>query len=333
MEDILVTGVTGFIGSHTCVELLENGYNVIGIDNFYNSDKEVLYNIEKITGKRIKFYEGNILDYALLSRIFSENKINCVIHFAAYKAVGESVNKPIEYYYNNLCGTIEILRCMKEFLCKKFIYSSSATVYGKDNPIPYLEHFKKSATNPYGYTKVMVEQILSDICVSDKDFSCVMLRYFNPIGAHKSYLIGENPKGIPNNLMPYICDVATGKRDFLNVFGNDYNTVDGTGIRDYIHVVDLARGHVLAMEYVLRSKGNIGINLGTGKGTSVLELVDAFERVSGKKININICGRRDGDIDEFYADTTKAKEVLGWEATYGIDEMCRDSFNYINNKD
>lgn len=332
MGNILVTGVTGFIGSHTSVELLENGYNVIGIDNLYNSDKDVLDNIEKITGKRVKFYEGDILDYSLLSKIFSENKIDCVIHFAAYKAVGESVQKPIEYYHNNLSGTIEILRCMKEFSCKKFIYSSSATVYGQDNPIPYLEHFKKSATNPYGYTKVMVEQILSDICVADKDFSCVMLRYFNPIGAHKSYLIGENPKGVPNNLMPYICDVAVGKREFLSVFGDDYNTVDGTGVRDYIHVVDVAKGHVRAMEYVLKSKGDIGINLGTGKGTSVLQLVSAFERVSGRKINVKICGRRDGDIDEFYADTTKAKEVLGWEAKCGIDEMCEDSFNYIKNR-
>lgn len=332
MKNILVTGVTGFIGSHTSVELLESGYNVVGIDNLYNSDLHILDRITDITGKKVKFYEGDILDYSILRKVFSDNNIDCVIHFAAYKAVGESVEKPLEYYHNNLVGTIELLRCMKEFNCKKFIYSSSATVYGKENPIPYLEHFKKSATNPYGYTKVMVEQILSDICVADKEFSCVMLRYFNPIGAHKSSLIGENPKGIPNNLMPYICDVAIGKRDFLNVFGNDYNTIDGTGVRDYIHVVDLAKGHVEAMKYVLKSKGGIGINLGTGKGTSVLELVKCFEKVSGRKINVKICERRDGDIDEFYADTTKAKEVLGWEAKFNIEDMCLDSWNYIKTK-
>ncbi len=329
MKNILVAGATGFIGSHTCVELLENGYNVIGIDNFYNSDKGVLDNIEKITGKSIKFYEGDILDYSFLREVFLNNKIHSVIHFAAYKAVGESVSKPLEYYHNNLSGTIELLRVMKEFRVKNFIYSSSATVYGKDNPIPYLEDYKKSSTNPYGYTKVMVERICEDICLSDKDFSAVMLRYFNPIGAHKSYLIGEDPKGIPNNLMPYICDVSIGKREYLNVFGNDYNTVDGTGVRDYIHVVDVARGHVKAFEYALKSKGFIGINLGTGKGTSVLELVHAFEKVSGRKINIKISPRRDGDIGEFYADTKKAKEVLNWEAKYSVEEMCRDSWNYI----
>ncbi len=329
MKNILVTGATGFIGSHTSVELLENGYNVIGIDNLYNSDKDVLSSIEYITGKSVKFYEGDILDYSILKKIFLENNIDCVIHFAAFKAVGESVEKPLDYYYNNVSGTLNILNCMREFNCKKFIYSSSATVYDKDNPIPYLEHYKKSATSPYGYTKVMVEQILFDIYVSDKDFSCVMLRYFNPIGAHKSGLIGENPKGVPNNLMPYICDVAISKREFLNVFGNDYNTVDGTGVRDYVHVVDIARGHLEAMKYVLISKGNIGINLGTGKGTSVLELVECFERVSGKKINIRICGRRDGDIDEFYADTTKAREILGWESRFDIEDMCLDSWNYI----
>ncbi|BAK80844.1 UDP-glucose 4-epimerase GalE [Candidatus Arthromitus sp. SFB-rat-Yit] len=329
MKNILVTGATGFIGSHTSVELLENGYNVIGIDNLYNSYKDVLLKIEKITKKSIKFYEGDILDYTLLKKIFKENRIDCVIHFAALKAVGESVEKPMEYYYNNVSGTLNVLNCMKEFDCKNFIYSSSATVYDKDNSIPYLENYKKSATSPYGYTKIMIEQVLNDIYVADNDFSCVMLRYFNPIGAHKSALIGENPKGIPNNLMPYICDVAMSKRKFLNVFGNDYDTIDGTGVRDYVHVVDVAKGHVEAMKYVLVSRGNIGINLGTGKGTSVLELVKCFEKVSGKKINFKICPRRDGDIGEFYADTNKAKEILGWESKFDIEDMCLDSWNYI----
>ena len=332
MKNILVTGVTGFIGSHTSVELLENGYEVIGIDNLCNSEIDVLDNITKITGKSIKFYQGDLLDSEILKKIFDENKIDCVIHFAAFKAVGESVLKPIEYYHNNLGGTLELLNVMKQYGCKKFIFSSSATVYGKDNPIPYLEHFEKSATNPYGYSKVMIEQILCDVCKADKEFGCVMLRYFNPIGAHKSGLIGENPKGIPNNLMPYICDVAIGKREYLSVFGNDYNTIDGTGVRDYVHVVDLAKGHVEAMKYVLDNNGEVAINLGTGTGTSVLQLVDTFEKVSGKKINVKICDRRDGDIDEFYADTKKAKEILNWTSKYGIEDMCRDSWNFIKLK-
>lgn len=332
MKKILVTGVTGFIGSHTAIELIKNGYEVIGIDNLYNSADEVIDKIKNITGHQIKFYEGNILNENDLRNIFSENKIDGVIHFAAYKAVGESVEKPLKYYHNNLCGTLELLRIMEEFNCNNFVFSSSATVYGKNNPIPYLEHFEKGATNPYGHSKVMIEQILSDICKVNKDFGCVMLRYFNPIGAHESGLIGENPKGIPNNLMPYICNVAIGKSEFLNVFGDDYNTKDGTGVRDYVHVVDLAVGHVLALDYVFKNKGEMAINLGTGKGTSVLELVKVFEDVSGEKINIKICERREGDIDEFYADTNKAKEILGWTSKYNLYDMCKDSWNFIKSK-
>lgn len=330
MRKILVTGATGFIGSHTIVELINSGYEVIGIDNLYNSDIEVLDKIKQITGKEIKFYKEDLIYGDALRNIFNENKIDGVIHFAAYKAVGESVQKPLKYYYNNLCGTLELLNVMEENNCNNLIFSSSATVYGKENPIPYLEHFPKGATNPYGHSKVMIEQIISDICKVNKNFGSVMLRYFNPIGAHESGLIGENPKGIPNNLMPYICNVAMGKFEFLNVYGNDYNTVDGTGVRDYVHVVDLAKGHVLALDYVFKNKGEMSINLGTGKGTSVLELVKVFEEVSGKKININICERRDGDIDEFYADVKKAKEILGWVSRYSVYDMCRDSWNFIN---
>lgn len=332
MKNILVTGITGFIGSHTTVELIKEGYEVIGIDNLYNSSMDVLDNIFKITGREIKFYENNLLDSNALRKIFSENKIDGVMHFAAFKAVGESVLKPVEYYHNNVGGTLELLKTMKEYDCKKFIFSSSATVYGEKNPIPYLEHFEKSATNPYGYSKIMIEQILSDICKSDEKFSCAMLRYFNPIGAHESGLIGEMPKGIPNNLMPYICDVAIGKREYLNVFGNDYETIDGTGVRDYVHVVDLSIGHVKAMNYIFKNFGDIAINLGTGKGTSVLQLVNAFEKVSGKHIKINICKRREGDIGEFYADTKKAKEILNWESKYSVEDMCRDSWNFIKDR-
>lgn len=334
MKNILVTGVTGFIGSHTCVELLDNDYIVIGLDNLYNSEVNVIDKISKITNKNLKFYECDLLNQKCVEKIFQENKIDAVIHFAALKAVGESVSFPLKYYTNNLSGTLNLLNVMEKFNCKKFIFSSSATVYGKNNPIPYLEHFEKSSTSPYGYSKVMIEQILSDICKSDKEFSSVMLRYFNPIGAHKSGLIGENPKGIPNNLMPYICDVAIGKRGYLNIFGNDYNTIDGTGVRDYIHVNDVAIGHVKSLEYVLRNTGEMALNLGTGKGTSVLQLVKIFEKVSGKKIEIRFCNRREGDIDEFYADVKKSREILNWSAKYSIEEMCRDSWNFItsNNK-
>lgn len=332
MKNILVTGITGFIGSHTAIELIKSGYNVIGVDNLYNSNIETLEKIYKITNKKVKFYEKDLLYFNDINIIFKENNIDGVIHFAAYKAVGESVIKPLEYYYNNLVGTLNLLKVMKENNCNKFIFSSSATVYGKNNPIPYLEDYPKSATNPYGYTKVMIEQMLEDISKANKEFSCAMLRYFNPIGAHESGLIGENPKGIPNNLMPYICEVAIGKRECLNVFGNDYNTVDGTGVRDYVHVVDLSNGHVKALEYILNTKGIISINLGTGKGTSVLQLINSFEQISGKNIKIKFCERRYGDIDEFYADNRKAKEILGWSPKYTIEDMCRDSWNFIKSK-
>lgn len=331
MANILVTGGAGFIGSHTCVELLEAGYDIVVMDNFSNSKPEALNRIKKITGKDFKFYQVDMLDFEGTSRIFKENKIDAVIHFAGLKAVGESCEKPLEYYHNNVGGTINLIRAMKENECKKIVFSSSATVYGMNNPIPYIETMPTSATNPYGYTKVMIEQILLDTAKADPDWSVSLLRYFNPIGAHESGLIGEDPNGIPNNLMPYIAQVASGKLSCLNVFGDDYDTVDGTGVRDYIHVVDLARGHLCAIKYVLEHKGADAVNLGTGKGTSVLELVHAFEKASGVKINYKIVGRRAGDIAEFYANTDKAKAVFGWSAEYGIDKMCEDSWNFTKN--
>lgn len=334
MKEILVTGGAGFIGSHTVVELINDGYEPIVVDDFSNSNAGVFDKIEDITGKAVKWYEGDVKRAEILDAIFSENNIEAVIHFAGFKAVGESVEKPLMYYDNNLISTIRLIEAMQKHNCKNFIFSSSATVYGPDNPIPYIETMPKSATNPYGYTKVMIEQILTDVCTADEEFSVVLLRYFNPIGAHPSGLIGENPNGIPNNLMPYICKVAVGKLPYLNVFGNDYNTIDGTGVRDYIHVVDLAKGHISALNYSLKNKGVNGVNLGTGKGTSVLEIVKAFEKASGKEIKYRIAPRRAGDIAEFYADTRKAKEVFGWEAQYGIDKMCEDSWRYISkNKD
>lgn len=331
MANILVTGGAGFIGSHTCVELLDAGYDIVVMDNFSNSKPEALNRIKKITGKDFKFYQVDMLDFEGTSKIFKENKIDAVIHFAGLKAVGESCEKPLEYYHNNVGGTINLIRAMKENDCKKIVFSSSATVYGMNNPIPYIETMPTSATNPYGYTKVMIEQILLDTAKADSEWSVSLLRYFNPIGAHASGLIGEDPNGIPNNLMPYIAQVASGKLSCLNVFGDDYDTVDGTGVRDYIHVVDLARGHLCAIKYVLEHKGADAVNLGTGKGTSVLELVRAFEKASGVKINYRIVGRRAGDIAEFYANTDKAKEVFGWSAEYGIDKMCEDSWNFTKN--
>lgn len=328
MSTILVTGGAGFIGSHTCVELLEAGYDVVIMDNFCNSKPEALNRIKQITGKDFKFYETDMLDYEGTSKIFKENKIDAVIHFAGLKAVGESCVKPVEYYHNNLSGTINLIRAMRENGCKRMVFSSSATVYGMNNPIPYVETMPTSATNPYGYTKVMIEQILIDTAKADSEWSVSLLRYFNPIGAHESGLLGENPNGIPNNLMPYIAQVAAGKLECLSVFGDDYDTVDGTGVRDYIHVVDLAKGHLCAVKYVLEHKGTEAVNLGTGKGTSVLQLVHAFEKASGKKINYKIVGRRAGDIAEFYANTDKAKAMFGWEAKYDIDKMCEDSWNF-----
>lgn len=328
MKNILVTGGTGFIGSHTSVKLIESGYNVIIADNFSNSGGEILTKIKEITGIYPKFYECDILDFDSMIRIFEENKIDAVIHFAGLKAVGESVKEPIKYYRNNVNGTVTLLRAMQEYECKKIVFSSSATVYGASNPVPYSEHFPVSSTNPYGSTKVMIEQILKDVYCSDNEWSISLLRYFNPIGAGKSGIIGENPNGIPNNLFPYILQVASGRLEHLRVFGNDYDTPDGTGVRDYIHVEDLASGHIFALEYIMKHTGCEAVNLGTGKGTSVLELIQAFESVSGIKIPYIITDRRSGDIDVCYADTKKAEKLFGWKAELNISDMCRDGWNF-----
>lgn len=325
---ILVTGGAGFIGSHTVVELLEKGEDIVIVDNFVNSKPEVLEKIKKITEKDFKFYEVDLLDKENLEKVFIENKIEAVIHFAGLKAVGESVEKPIEYYHNNITGTLILLELMKKYNCKKIIFSSSATVYGTPKTVPIKEDFPLSTTNPYGSTKLMIEQILKDVCIADKEFCAILLRYFNPIGAHKSGLLGESPNGIPNNLMPYINQVALGKLDHLNVFGNDYPTVDGTGVRDYIHVVDLAKGHVKALKKAREITGAEAYNLGTGKGYSVLEIVKAFEDANDIKIKYEITARRAGDIAECYADPSKAKQELDWEATKNLEEMCKDSWNF-----
>ena len=328
MGAILVTGGAGFIGSHTCVELLDSGKEIVVMDNFYNSKPEALKRIKEITGKDFKFYQTDMLDIEGVCKIFSENDIDAVIHFAGYKAVGESVAKPIEYYHNNISGTLNILFAMRKYNCKRIVFSSSATVYGMNNVAPYNEEMPTSATNPYGSTKVMIEQILKDVAVSDKDFSVVLLRYFNPIGAHKSGLIGENPNGIPNNLLPYIAQVAVGKLKQLSVYGNDYDTPDGTGVRDYIHVVDLAKGHLAALDYAMAHTGSEAVNLGTGRGSSVLEVLRSFEKACDKKIPYKIVERRPGDIATCYADTKKAKELLGWEAHHMLDEMTADGWNF-----
>lgn len=330
---ILVTGGAGFIGSHTAVELLEAGEDIIIVDNFVNSKPEVLDKIKEITKKDFKFYEVDLLDKEKLEAVFKENSIEVVVHFAGLKAVGESVEKPIEYYHNNITGTLVLLELMKKYDCKKIVFSSSATVYGAPKTVPIRENFPLSTTNPYGSTKLMIEQILKDVCVSDKEFTAIILRYFNPIGAHASGLLGENPNGIPNNLMPYITQVAIGKLDHLNVFGNDYPTKDGTGVRDYIHVVDLAKGHVKALEKARTVKGAIPYNLGTGNGYSVLEIVDAFEKANNVKVKYEIATRRAGDIAECYADPTKAKKELNWVAEKTLEDMCKDSWNYIKNAD
>ena len=328
MAKILVTGGAGFIGSHTCVELLEAGYEVVIVDNFSNSKPEALNRIKKITGKDFAFYEADLLDLAALEKIFEENKIDAVIHFAGLKAVGESVQKPVEYYHNNITGTLMLIKAMRKYGCKKIVFSSSATVYGPVNKAPYTEDMPTSATNPYGYTKVMIEQILRDVYVSDNDWSVSLLRYFNPIGAHKSGLIGEDPNGIPNNLLPYICQVAVGKLEKLGVFGDDYDTPDGTGVRDYIHVVDLAKGHVKAINYIFSNPGLDVINLGTGVGYSVLDMVKAFSKACGKEIQYEIKPRRAGDIATCYCNAEKAKNELGWVAERGIDKMCEDSWRW-----
>ena len=329
---ILVTGGTGYIGSHTCVELLDAGYEVVIIDNLSNSKKEVVDYIEKITNKKVKFYEEDVQNKDALRKIFKENEIDAVIHFAGYKAVGESVAKPLMYYRNNLDSTISLLEVMNEFDVKKIAFSSSATVYGKPKSLPIKEDFELSTTNPYGSTKLMIEDILRDLYVSDNNWSIAILRYFNPIGAHSSGLIGENPNGIPNNLMPYIIKVATGELECLGVFGNDYDTHDGTGVRDYIHVVDLAKGHVKALEKIIKCAGCDSYNLGTGKGFSVLDLVNTFMKVNDIKVNYQIKERRPGDIDACYADPSYAFEKLNWKADKTIEEMCKDAYNFVNKK-
>lgn len=325
---ILITGGAGYIGSHTCIEMQSAGYEVVVVDNLDNSNEESLKRVEKITGTPVKFYKEDVRNKEALRRIFSENKIEAVIHFAGLKAVGESVREPIMYYDNNLQNTIALLEVMNEFGVKKIVFSSSATVYGVATEMPLTEGMPLGAINPYGRTKYFIEEILRDLYVADKDWCIALLRYFNPIGAHKSGLIGEDPKGIPNNLMPYISQVAVGKLEKLHVFGNDYNTVDGTGVRDYIHVVDLAKGHVKAVDWALKNKGCEAFNLGTGNGTSVLQLRDAFVKASGIDVPYVIDPRRPGDPDEVYADATKAKEVLGWEAKLGIEEMCEDTWRW-----
>lgn len=329
MGKILVTGGAGFIGSHTCVEFLESGYPVIVLDNLSNSKQESIRRIEEITKKPIDFYLADMRDENAVRKIFTEQEIDSVVHFAGLKAVGESVEKPLEYYENNINGTFVLLKIMREFGCKKFVFSSSATVYGMNNPVPYVEDMPTSATNPYGYTKVMIEQILRDFCAADPDFRAVALRYFNPIGAHKSGLIGEDPNGIPNNLLPYIGQVAVGKLEKISVFGDDYPTPDGTGVRDYIHVVDLAKGHVCALEYADQHKGFIPINLGTGHGVSVLEMIHAYEKACGHELPYQITARRAGDIASSYADASLAKQLLNWEAHETLETMCADSWNFM----
>jgi UDP-glucose 4-epimerase len=328
---ILVTGGAGYIGSHTCVELLNQGYEVVVVDNLSNSSEEALERVKKITGKNITFYKADLLDREALEEIFDEEVIEGVIHFAGLKAVGESVQKPLEYYHNNITGTLILCEVMREHKVKNIVFSSSATVYGTPDSVPIKEDFPLSATNPYGYTKLMLERILSDLHTADSDWNVVLLRYFNPIGAHSSGSIGEDPKGIPNNLIPYITQVAVGKLDHLNVYGNDYDTLDGTGVRDYIHVVDLALGHIKALEKIKENKGVLTYNLGTGNGYSVLQMVESFERVSGTRINYVIQPRRAGDIGVCYADVTKAKEELHWEAVRGLNQMCEDSWRWQKN--
>lgn len=326
---ILVTGGTGFIGSHTVCELLELNYDVIIIDNLSNSKIQILDRIEKITGKRPKFYLGDILDESILERIFSENKIDCVIHFAGLKAVGESVKLPLKYYHNNLTGSLNLFRIMEKHNAKNLIFSSSATVYGNQDVVPYKETFElKEATNPYGKTKRMIEDMLKDIYFADHSWNIILLRYFNPIGAHPSGLIGEDPNGIPNNLMPYITQVAVGIRDHLNVFGNDYPTHDGTGVRDYIHVCDLAHGHVCAINRIKENKGLDIYNLGTGVGYSVLDIVNTFMKVNNVNIPYVITDRRPGDLACCYSDPTKAYEEIGFKTVKNLEDMCRDSWNY-----
>lgn len=329
---ILVTGGTGYIGSHTVIELLKNGEEIVVVDNLSNSKIEMVDKIKKLSGKDFKFYQVDLLDRENLEKVFQENDIKEVIHFAGLKAVGESCEKPIEYYHNNITGTLILVDLMRKYDCKKIVFSSSATVYGDPATVPIKEDFPLSTTNPYGSTKLMIERILTDIYKSDDEWTVILLRYFNPIGAHESGEIGEDPNGIPNNLMPYINYVASGKLDHLNVFGDDYDTPDGTGVRDYIHVVDLALGHLKAIEKAREIKGIEIYNLGTGKGYSVLDIVKAFEKATGIKIKYERTPRRPGDIATCYADPSKAKKELGWEATRDLEQMCKDSWRYTKNK-
>lgn len=325
---ILVTGGCGFIGSHTCCELLDNNYEVVVIDNLSNSKEDVIAKIKEITNKDLKFYKGDLCDKELVDKIFKNENIDAVIHFAGLKAVGESVKKPLLYYRNNIDSTLTLLEVMSKYNCKKLVFSSSATVYGNPKALPIKEDFPLKTTNPYGSTKLYIEGILKDLYNSDNEWSIAVLRYFNPIGAHKSYLIGENPNDIPNNLMPYIVKVATKKLEQLSIFGNDYNTVDGTGVRDYIHVVDLAIGHIKAIELINKEKGIDFYNLGTGHGYSVLEIVKTFEKVNNIKVNYKITDRRPGDIDACYADCSYALKKLNFKATKTIEEMVKDSYEY-----
>ena len=332
MDNILVTGGTGFIGSHTVVELLNAGYNVVVLDNLVNSSKESLERIKKITGKSVKFYEDDLLDMEALQNIFEKENISSVIHFAGLKAVGESCEIPLAYFNNNITGTINLVMAMEKYNVKSLVFSSSATVYGKPASVPVKEDFPLSVSNPYGRTKLIIEDMARDIYNADKSWDIALLRYFNPIGAHESGEIGENPNGIPNNLLPYVAKVASGELECVNVFGDDYDTPDGTGVRDYIHVSDLAEGHIKALEKLSSNPGLVTYNLGTGKGYSVLEIIHSFEKACGKKIPYNITDRRPGDIDMCYADPGKAKEELGWVAKRDIDKMCEDAWRWqVNN--
>lgn len=329
MKNIMITGGAGYIGTHTAVELLNKNYKVVIYDNLSNSSKIAVDRVEEITGKKVSFYEADILDKDKLKEVLTKEKIDVLIHCAALKSVGESVSKPLEYYHNNLTGTLTTLEAMKEVGCKNLIFSSSATVYGNPASVPITEDFPKGeCTNPYGWSKSMMEQIMIDLQKSDPDWKIVLLRYFNPIGAHKSGRIGEDPRGIPNNLLPYIAQVAVGKLDYLRVFGDDYDTVDGTGVRDYIHVVDLAKGHLAAVEKIDNLENISVFNLATGKGYSVLDLIRAYEKASGKKIPYKIVGRRAGDVATSYADASKAEKILGWKCEYDLDQMCKDSYNW-----
>ena len=326
--NVLVTGGAGYIGSHTMVELLNAGHGIVCLDNLVNSKYEAVKRVEGITGKKVKFYEGDVRDDAMLDKVFTENKIDAVINFAGLKAVGESCAKPLEYYENNIEGMLKLLFAMRKYNVKNLVFSSSATVYGKPKSVPIKEDFPLSTSNPYGSTKLFIEYILKDLYKADNTFNIMILRYFNPVGAHESGLIGEDPKGIPNNLCPYITQVAVGKRKELGVFGNDYNTHDGTGVRDYIHVVDLAHGHLLAVNKLAENPGLLIVNLGTGVGYSVLDMVKAFEKVTGKPIPYKIMPRRPGDIDECYADPSYAEQILGFKTTKTLEGMCRDAYNW-----